>query len=139
MMGLPTLRERLPRMARWPLAVFFAAALIVGLMGMHTLASPPVHPESAASATIAGHHSEQAPAAQATDDSCTSCTPGADHHTIMTMCALALLLTALVFLAPGFAYRVPRATVGAWLLAPFAVRTAPRRPPSLEELSISRT
>ena len=39
MIGLSALRLRLPHPVRWLVAVCFAAAVIVGLMGMHTISS----------------------------------------------------------------------------------------------------
>ncbi|KNC21324.1 hypothetical protein FF38_12303, partial [Lucilia cuprina] len=60
MIGLSALRLRLPHPVRWLVAVCFAAAVIVGLMGMHTIFSGHTAPTTSENVEMPGgapHHS----------------------------------------------------------------------------------
>ena len=160
-------RRRLPRAwHRWSLAarIAAAAAIIVGLLGMHVLMSPATHAAhmtgaADASAMVAvtvspqSHH-DGPPAAAMTDaaafdksrtdvsadPSSRGLSHGPDHGIWTVICVLALLLTVLLVVPPR------RSWPSLWrLLPPAGVRSvgaadsAPRHPPSLTLLSISRT
>jgi|TARA_B100000519_G_scaffold197767_1_gene206078 hypothetical protein len=137
MVDTRALRARLPRPLRWLLAVCFASAVIVGLMGMHTISS--AHGEPMTSMSAAADHGHQAsPADPEASAGCSSCGSGGDHDALMMMCVLALLATLLLLVLPR---------EGRWWLRSALLqlrssprpRPAPSRPPSLLELSISRT
>lgn len=129
--------------------VLLVAAVIVGLLGMHTLnlhgtaaADAPAAVSIAAAGPESGHH-VGAPShgsgdtSGALDTSCAGC--GSDDHAGMAMmCVLALLLVLLILLPPralrGWTANLlprPVAEGGTALLLP--------RAPSLHVLCISRT
>ncbi|HEY9309959.1 MAG TPA: DUF6153 family protein [Microbacterium sp.] len=161
-------RRRLPRSwHRWSIAarIVAAAAIIVGLLGMHVLMSPATHAahmtaaadgSAMAAFTVSpqSHHDGSAAAAAMTDaaaldESCTGVcadpssrgsSHGQDHGIWTVICVLALLLTVLLVVPSQRSWQSP------WrLLPPAGVRSvggidsAPRHPPSLTLLSISRT
>ena len=134
------LRGRDPLRLRF--VVCFAAAIIVGLMGMHTLASSHVPAMSSTSQMTGTVVSEdhRAPSAPTEDPgyACATCSPGDGHDALMVMCVLALLATVLFLLVPRLIGGEPHGR-DTWWPAIFAARPAPSRPPSLWELSISRT
>lgn len=157
--------QRAPLAAR----VLAALALIVGLLGMHVLTSPashaahgatnaaaavmtsisPVtHPHSGSASAPSTHavpatdrahdHLSCASACPALDRSGSS--PGQDDSIWSVICVLALLLTAVLLVPPR------RSWLLSWRLSRPDVRQraadgdrAPRHPPSLHLLSISRT
>jgi hypothetical protein len=167
-MPLSRLAEFSPRAPLLSRAVA-AAALIAGLLGMHVLMSPASHAAhgrmdaahsviSSMSGAAQPHHgvasvpsTPPSSAAKPAPDhmSCTSvcadpAIPGSSHgqdeSTWSVICVLALLLTALLLMPPW------RSRVLSWRLMRLAVRQtvadgdrAPRHPPSLHLLSISRT
>lgn len=131
------------------LGVLLVAAVITGLLAMHTLnlhgtaaADAPGAISMSAGSAESGHHA--APASSAShgssgtpDISCAGCSSD-DHTGMATMCVLALLLLLLLLLPP----RLRRGWVATLLPHPaleggFA-RVIPRAP-SLHVLCISRT
>ncbi|WP_349427463.1 DUF6153 family protein [Microbacterium sp. LWS13-1.2] len=150
---------------RWSLGsrVVATAAIIVGLLGMHVLMSPATHAAHttgpadgsamAAAESVHPHHEGSAAAAMtdvgAPDARCTGVcadpwSRGSSHgqgYGVWTViCVLALLLTVLLFVPSRGSWQSP------WrLLRHAAARSvrdadsAPRHPPSLALLSISRT
>jgi hypothetical protein len=119
-------------------------ALIVGLLAMHTLNGDAESHHQATTATIGGAMVADASSghsAPTTEDCTYDCAEPAGmpaHDVLMVACVLALLVMLLVLVAP--------VTVGVWwpfraLLrgTPAVGSLAPRRPPSLLVLSISRT
>lgn len=128
---------------RWALTVLFAAGVMVGLLGMHTLSSG--HAELPVGTTVSavGHdHSmvESEPSHHTGADvggGCVDCDTSG-HDALMMVCLLGLLVTLLLVGRPASGLtrtRHPLFTVPA-LSAPWS-RVPP--PPSLLELSISRT
>ncbi|SDR99844.1 DUF6153 family protein [Agrococcus carbonis] len=121
------------------------AALIVGLLGMHTLsAAPSGHGSAAPTQSIAaGHHASHAmtdAAAAGHDDGDGAAQPAPTHdHTAMITCVLALLAGLVLLLPPA------RGGAAALLVLPRLASRAPgvvghaMPPPSLVLLSISRT
>ena len=131
------------------LAILLVAAVIVGLLAMHTLNlhgtaaadSPASMTMSAAAAPgtahhdTAGAHDSGAPA----DDrsmSCAGCA-GDDHLGMATLCVLALLLILLLVIPPHALRGWASATLRPHLIETLTAR-APRAP-SLHVLCISRT
>ena len=139
MIGLSALRLRLPHPVRWLVAVCFAAAVIVGLMGMHTISSGHTAPTTSENVEMPGgapHHSSAPATGDEDAEACASCSPSGGHDVLMMMCVLALLAAALVLLVPRAAWS------SVWerhaLRPPVTrCRPAPDRPPSLLELSLS--
>ena len=118
------------------LLIALTAALIVGLLAMHSLSTPTAHAEPAATASVhetgAGHSHDAPPL----DDGCLDC---GGHEAMLAMaCVLALLAVAVLFLLPyaGVAWSAVLGRAGPLLVAS---RTAQSRPPSLLVLCISRT
>lgn len=134
------------------------AALILGLLGMHTLnlhgTAAADAPATAAVTATASSSARQAVAhdstthtamAQAhpsgnttgtTEMTCASC--GTDDHASMAMmCLLALLLALVLLVAPGILRSWPGALFRSALTEVFTARALP--PPSLHVLCISRT
>lgn len=118
------------------LLIALTAALIVGLLAMHALATPAAHAEPAAAAVSVEASAAHGHDAPTTDDGCPDC---GEHEAMLAMaCVLALLVVSLLLL-------LPRASV-TWVV-PFgragppavAGRVALSRPPSLLVLCISRT
>lgn len=143
MISLSALRTRLPRSTRWLLLVCFAAAIIVGLMGMHTLASSHAPAMSSTAETTGatvpeGHHGAATAPVDDAGHGCVTCSPDGGHDALMVMCVLALLATVLLLLIPRLIRGRPQQRA-AWWPVMFVARPAPSRPPSLRELSISRT
>ncbi|WP_347125492.1 DUF6153 family protein [Microbacterium sp. SY138] len=144
MISLSALRTRLPRSTRWLLVVCFSVAIIVGLLGMHTLASShapamsSTTAEMAGSAVSEGHHGAASAPAEHSEHACATCSPEGGHDALMVMCVLALLATVLFLLVPRLIGLSPHGRAVWWSVV-FVARPAPSRPPSLRELSISRT
>ena len=118
------------------LLIALTAALIAGLLAMHTLHAPTAHAEPAAVVSVlesgAGHGHDM----PQTDTGCADC---GGHDAMLAMaCVLALLVVSLLFVLPraGLSW-----TAGLGLAGPrlFVGRTARCRPPSLLVLCISRT
>ncbi|MDR7233194.1 DUF6153 family protein [Agrococcus sp. BE272] len=114
-------------------AALIAAALIIGLLGMHTLSGHDSHdPVIASAAAPAAEHHEEA--------ECECASPSPEHSMALMACVLALLVGLVVLHAPrrGHLHSAPWTRAGATLER--APRALPRpRPPSLTLLSISRT
>lgn len=144
------LRPLGPPWLRWSLGLLIlAAALIFGLLAMHTLspASAPVssamtshfdqamgtHADGSAAPDSGGHPGSNE------SDTCDGCSvPG--HSMMLMACVIALFAGILLVFAPGrrvLAWLIPRKTwiAGRWDAAGAALP----RPPSLIALSISRT
>jgi hypothetical protein len=113
------------------------AAILVGLLAMHSLNTPAAHAEPAAAASIhemaITSHGDAQPS---THDHCGDC--GGHHNMLAMVCVLALLVITLLLLLPG-----PGIT---WMAAlrragPFPLTgvMTPSKPPSLLVFCISRT
>lgn len=143
MIPTPLMSEaRPPVFWRWALTVLFAAAVIVGLLGMHTLSAGHAElPTATASAAMHEHSSVGTDAVGAVqfnaETGCVDC-GSPSHEALMMVCLLGLLVTLLLVARtapslmrgrhPGFVVRVVHA---------LSSRVPPG--PSLLELSISRT
>lgn len=128
-------------MRRGLLAVFGAVAIIVGLLAMHTLsANAPSHDPVAGIAEM-NHHLTQAgsvPAGQTASDDCASgCEPM--HAMALMACLLVLMTIAMIAVAMAPAVRWFAPQQRTWLQPALRISTSSPSPPSLEELSISRT
>ena len=132
-----------PGIPRWLLVALLAAAVITGLLGMHTLTT--THSDvflSAAPAEAAAHaeHSHLSlPSIQAHSDAdCVDCGQNGSPHAMAMACVLGLLVT--LVLACRARPSLVRGS-GPSIFAPFLRRasTLLPRPPSLIDLSISRT
>ena len=91
MIGLSALRLRLPHPVRWLVAVCFAAAVIVGLMGMHTISSGHTAPTTSENVEMPGgapHHSSAPATGDEDAEACASCSPSGGHDVLMMMCVL---------------------------------------------------
>lgn len=131
-----------PEVHRWLLSVVFAALVIVGLLGMHTLstahASSPLAVVSAGAAAMdADHLHAQSAMEVASASACLDCDDGA-HHAMIMACVLGLLVTLLLVCraTPGW-FSTRRVSVAGYLVRPTVALAS--RPPSLMILSISRT
>lgn len=129
-----------PVLWRWALSVVFAALVVVGLLGMHTLSTGHSEPAAVAAgvSTVEHDHASMTDTHAAADVGCADCGSGSDHDALMLACVLGLLVALLLIAraGPGMIYRHGP------LVLEFVVRSpleAPLRPPSLLELSISRT
>ncbi|GAA5198137.1 DUF6153 family protein [Microbacterium jejuense] len=142
----------LPRLGAMIARTLVVAAVILGLLGMHVLMSPGAHGahggvSGGASAASATHHdAAHVPAAPAMAESVAAVArpagdgTGAPGGVWAVVCALALLLAALVAVRPSVFWRDPRSgrprVAAAWRVL---TDRGPRHPPSLIALSISRT
>lgn len=127
----------------WARLVLLSTLVVVGLLGMHTLSADHTdHAETPAAHVAAmGAHDRVADEAQAATTFAAGLdeiVSGAGHDAALIACVLALLVASLLIARarPGF-IRSHRISVVA--LAVGLPATAPARPPSLLELSISRT
>ena len=123
------------------LLLTFAAvgAILVGLLAMHSFSADAGHHGTTLAVATEAHHEHDAAPAVAHDDCGGSCGPG--HSMTVTACLLALLVLALLLTARDVPMRgllllaKPERQVQWWHVR--AVRWP--KPPSLLELSISRT
>ena len=122
--------------------VAVTAAIIVGLLAMHSLNNG--HTETAAPASAAAIHEHDAmdpgvadhgTSQLGTDGECADC--GGHAGMLAMACVLALLSVTLLFIVPRVEIN-PAAALRAGP-APTARWTRPARPPSLLDLCISRT
>lgn len=128
-----------PAFWRWALVVLFATGVVAGLLGMHTLSAGHAEaPITSLSTDAQAHGHEQSSIGTSGDVSeCADCgTSG--HDALMMICILGLLATLLTIARPAhvvLSAHIPRMTIrhtpGAGVLL--------AHPPSLHELSISRT
>lgn len=133
-----------PVSARWLFAALFAALVIAGLLGMHTLstAHSDVHVAAASTGTTTmdAAHMHSAPGSMDADadSGCLDCGQGGSHHAMSMACVLGLLVTLLLVCRARPSLVGSR---GPSIVAPFlsAVGALLPRPPSLITLSISRT
>lgn len=132
---------RPPMFWQWAMSVVFASLVLVGLLGMHTLSVS--HSESspvAATSMEGGHgHDALAGSSGSLDVGCADCGATGEHDALMLACVLGLLVTILLAVRAG--PRVIR-SFGRPRIVAIALRSpilTPSRPPSLLELSISRT
>jgi hypothetical protein len=130
------LRIRRRGIGRSLLLIGVTAAIIIGLLAMHSLGGHTSHAEQTAIASVhdmgAAHHEDALPAA----GECADC--DADMSMLAITCVLALLAVALLLsarpLAPCWRAGLPRE------VAPRAAPTpVDLEPPSLHNLCISRT
>lgn len=146
--------EQPPASPRWLFAALFAALVIAGLLGMHTLSTG--HSDSRVAAISMGtasmgtgsmgtasmdaDHVHAAPGSMDADadPGCLDCGTSNSPHAMITACVLGLLVTLLLVCRAGPGLVRAR---GPSIVAPFlraAINLRPR-PPSLTVLSISRT
>ena len=141
--------EQAPASPRCLLAALFAALVIAGLLGMHTLSTG--HSDSPVAAISMGtastgtasmdtDHGHAAPGSMDTDadSGCLGCGTSDSPHAMIMACVLGLLVTLLLVCRTGPGLVGAR---GPGIVAPFlrAAITLRPRPPSLTVLSISRT
>ena len=139
---------------RWLLAALFAALVIAGLLGMHTLSTG--HSDSRVAAISMGTismgtasigtasmdadhgHAAPGPMEADADSGCLDCGTSDSPHAMMMACVLGLLVTLLLVCrtGPGLVRARGPSIVVPFLRAPISLRP---RPPSLTVLSISRT
>ena len=141
----PTQPTQQPRVSsRWLFAALFAALVIAGLLGMHTLstAHSDVHVTTASAVTTttdAEHvHAASGSMDADADAGCLDCGQRGSHHAMIMACVLGLLVTLLLVCRakPSLVGSFGPSIVAASLRAAGAL---PPRPPSLIVLSISRT
>lgn len=139
---------------RWLLAALFAALVIAGLLGMHTLSTG--HSDSRVAAISMGTismgtasigtasmdadhgHAAPGPMEADADSGCLDCGTSDSPHAMMMACVLGLLVTLLLVCrtGPGLVRARGPSIVAPFLRAAISLRP---RPPSLTVLSISRT
>lgn len=140
MLGFVARELRPPVSWRWAMSVVFAALVVAGLLGMHTLSVG--HPAPAPVSVIEhGAEHEQDAMAEPSgvpDAGCADC-GGAAHEAMTLACVLGLLVTVILVArtGPGVVRRLGRPCILALAIRPPI--PVPLRPPSLLELSISRT
>lgn len=133
------LLARSPASWRWALIVVFSGAVILGLLGMHTLSTAHTGIADLSSAAAMHEHSptEVSSPSNADHGQCVDCGSG-EHDALMFACLLVLLVTSLLLIrSPHQAGRTSHSAFFAGPPAPGPI--VPPRPPSLLELSISRT
>lgn len=123
--------------------VALAVAVIVGILAMHSFASPASHsemgmPADSSTASVASHHAEEGVFAAASPD-CLGC--GEETSMALMWCVFALLAVTLLMTAP----KLVKGWVGV-ASRQFSITTSELRsvgliprPPSLTVLCISRT
>jgi len=131
--------------------LLLAAALIAGLLGMHVMTAPGAHSAHASSAnagapSMSAHDSaaealtiSHAQKASCGPSGCADALPASDAGVWAVICVLALLLTALIAARPLAFRRTPRRASALAEVGRATADRAPRHPPSLIVLSISRT
>jgi hypothetical protein len=141
----PTLTRRhaqQPVFWRWAASAMLAALVVLGLLGMHTLSTG--HGDTGLATVAAAEHShahagaESAATAVDTEVGCVDCGAGHDHSAMMLACALALMVAMILIGRVGRAMRHHRHPILVIGDDRPPVESSPR-PPSLVELSISRT
>ena len=143
-MALDTTRTRLhpPMLWRWMLSVLLAALVMVGLLGMHTLMTGhPEAPMTAVSSISAEHgHGPSSDTGVVAETACADCAPGAAHDALMAACVLGLLAVVLwaARSGPGVIRGRSRGPSPLARVVGVLLSVLPR-PPSLLDLSISRT
>lgn len=123
------------------LAVLGVVAILAGMLAMHTLsASAPSH-SSVADIAAMDHHLAQPvemPATQAASDVCASgCEPV--HAMVVMACLLVLMTVSVIVVAMLPAARWFDPQLHLWRQPAVRISTTSPSPPSLEQLSISRT
>ncbi|MDO8383948.1 MAG: DUF6153 family protein [Microbacterium sp.] len=130
---------RPPEFWRWALDVLFAAGVMIGLLGMHTLSVGHGDPAMTTVSAAAAHDQMSMMDEHAAAESgCVDCGSTGGHEALMLACVLGLMATFLLLIRPGidlFRVRGPSLRMVAFLAS---VARSPW-PPSLHELSISRT
>lgn len=143
-MALDTTRTRLhpPILWRWMLSVLLAALVMVGLLGMHTLMTGHSDAPMAAMASIdAEHgHGSSGDTDSVAETTCADCVPGGAHDALMAACVLGLLAVVLwaARSGPGVIRGRSRGPGPLARVVGVLLWVLPR-PPSLLDLSISRT
>ncbi|WP_251453552.1 DUF6153 family protein [Microbacterium sp. Marseille-Q6648] len=139
----PTLTRRHaqpPVFWRWAASALLAALVVLGLLGMHTLST--AHGDTGLTTVAAAEHSHAHAVTEsgATDAEvgCADCGAGHDHSAMMLACALALMVAMILIGRVGRAMRHHRHPILVIGGDRPPVEPSPR-PPSLVELSISRT
>lgn len=140
----PRRSDHAPVSHGWVQTALFAALVIVGLLGMHTLST--AHTDSTVAAVSPGamamdaDHSHAALGAvpAETDLGCLDCGSSDSHQAMIMACVLGLLVALLLVCRakPGVV-RIRRQSIVALFLR--SALTLQPRPPSLTILSISRT
>ncbi|MCR8670233.1 DUF6153 family protein [Agrococcus sp. HG114] len=134
-----------PFSTRFWVALVICAAVIVGLLGMHTLSSRGAGHDAPSSTALHPAAAQEAPASRDVDEHPCDCQPVApapapEHSMLLMACVLALLATLLVLHGPqlGGVLRATRRVGGRDVERARGTLARPR-PPSLLVLSISRT
>lgn len=128
-----------PAFWRWALVVLLSAGVVVGLLGMHVLSSGHAEHVGAGVAVVAEAHDHAAEnASDASGRAGSECAECAPPDALALVCVLGLLVTLLLIVRPRPCALVARYLRFAAALAVGSARPC-ARPPSLHELSISRT
>lgn len=128
--------QRSPGLWRWALIVLFAAGIVLGLLSMHTLSAGHGAPPAA---TAADHGHAGAMGEQPGGDvGCADCGSPGGHESLTMVCVLGLLVTLLLIGRSTHGPLHVRGPAAPAIGLPIAVPSV-ARPPSLDELSISRT
>ena len=123
-------------------AAVVAAALIVGLLGMHASGSTAQHGPASAARPALHDTGSEAPTLRSADHEplCDCAAPSpSPEHSMLLMCALAVLVALLVLDRPGSLLRLITRTRSPSVMERAAGSLSRHRPPSLIALSISRT
>ena len=126
----------------WIAAAVVAAALIVGLLGMHASGSTAPHGPASAAGPALHDTGSEAPTLRFADHGplCDCAAPSpSPEHSMLLMCALAVLVALLVLDRPGSLLRLITRTRSPSVMERAAGWRSRHRPPSLIALSISRT
>jgi hypothetical protein len=136
------LRPQAAVLRRMLLTVAAVAAIIVGILAMHSLSGDSHHTAAPGVVTASASHHAAPIAMPGADPSSaeTTCDGGCepDHAMGLAECILALLIVVIMLMPPGSLQVWARMSLGLIRILPRGA-LAPRRPPSLHRLSISRT
>ncbi|MGA6093795.1 DUF6153 family protein [Microbacterium sp. NPDC079356] len=120
--------------------VLLALLVTVGILGMHTVSTAPMASATASTVEIASMdaHALATTSHPAPDSGCADCGAGGGHSAMMLACVLGLLVVVLLAAksTPGLLRARGPSLAPAFVLPRVFVSL---RPPSLIELSISRT
>lgn len=130
---------RPPAIWRWALIVMLAVGVVGGLLAMHILSAGHRDPAVMSMSTPATHdHSPTMDEHAVAESGCADCGSTGEHGAAMLACVLGLMVALLLVSRPSSVlYRVRER--GLRFVSVFAPEIRPPRPPSLHELSISRT
>ncbi len=131
--------ERPPAFWRWALIVMLAAGVVSGLLAMHILSAG--HGDTAMTSMSAPAAQDRSPTMDehaVAEPGCADCGSTGDHEAAMLACVLGLMVALLLAIRPGSVLcRVREPSLR--FVSVSAPVPRPPWPPSLHELSISRT